>query len=284
MDDFLRLISCPITKKIFYIPVIASDDNVYEAEKVIELITNKIASPITNKILEDDIRVVIPLKFMISSFLDNLDNISYKERQYVQTYDVNSTYFFSKDEINKIFSDRMEYNKLTKYSYFKIEDIDRYAFKDFLKEAATEVIIHFIDYCNDLEYDWSGSWKIINYVTKICNCEIIRHLIDKNIDLEHPCTNDWRPIHYVALLHDGETTRKLVSKGVNLMAQLSDGETALDIIVIGHDKETINFTLEYVINITESMMVKLLVDLDDNTKLTDDDKDLIKCQIVSKMV
>ena len=42
MDDFLRLISCPITKKIFYIQVIASDDNVYESEKVIELITNKI--------------------------------------------------------------------------------------------------------------------------------------------------------------------------------------------------------------------------------------------------
>ena len=168
---------------------------------------------------------------------------------------------------------------------FKLKDIDRYSFKDFLRTAETNIIIHVLDHCDDLEYNWDGTWKVINYVTKWCCSEIVKYIIDKDIDLENPCSNSWRPIHYVALLHDGETTRKLVSKGVDIMISLlSDNETALDIIVSNQDKETIIYTLDFVFDLTEEMLTRLLINLNDNSKINNDDKELIKYQLVSKIV
>ncbi len=47
MVEFIKLISCPVTGKIFDIPVMASDDIVYEAEIVFKLIETKKKSPIS---------------------------------------------------------------------------------------------------------------------------------------------------------------------------------------------------------------------------------------------
>jgi ankyrin repeat protein len=203
---------------------------------------------------------------------------------YIPTYDVSTTYLFSKAEIERIFNERINYDNLLKFDQFKIRNIDRYSFKDFLRDADPDVVIHFLDKCDNLEFDWGGSWKIINYICKMSPSRVIRHLIEKEINLENACnTSKWRAIHHVASYHDGGTTRQLVSKGIDLFSKISTGETGLDIIIENQDKDTIMFTLEHIMYLTEDVIAQLLVRLTDNDNIEEMEKEDIKYMIISKL-
>lgn len=74
INEFVKLISCPLTKKIFNVPVLGSDGVVYEEQAYLAVIE-------INKKLTLKYRQVINLRAFISTFLASYPD--YKKNQYV---------------------------------------------------------------------------------------------------------------------------------------------------------------------------------------------------------
>ena len=247
MTEFIKLISCPVTKKIFCTPVMASDNIIYEAEIAFKLIEDGKVSPITNELLEPDIKIVINLKSLIDIFIRHFQGL--KEHRYRSEFDITKIYHFSKAEILSIFTERENYNGLLKYDSFKIEDIEHHSFANFLKFAPYEVITHFIDRCNNLQYVFPnvpGTWNIINYVLRYSSLEVVKYVLTKypNLDYEHESSDGWKPIHQVSTARDGECVRLLIDNGVDLLTRTSEGITGLEYILTNLDVETVMYTIE----------------------------------------
>lgn len=288
MSDFITHLICPITHNMFHTAVIASDKVVYEAEIVVNLIINKQPSPISYQILKEDIKIVNPINQMIDMLIT--DNPELETYRYKTNFDINSVYFFSKSTIVQIFLDRGNYDRLLTYDKFILtDDIDKYSFKDFLRCANTETIIHFIDRCDNLEYMWEGSllsrsWKVINYVCNMCSGHIIRHILDKNIDIDNPCLNGWRPIHYIASYHDHTTLKKILDKSVDLRSKTDCGYDALDLIVEKQHKHTVMYALNLINSLDETDIDRLLDLLEKNTVIESEEKHEIRFMMIAKLV
>jgi len=285
MSEFIKLISCPITGKIFYTPVMGSDNVVYEAEAIIPLIESKTVSPISGKKLDKNIIVVLNLKSLIDLFLKSFENL--REHQYKCTTNVTKLYHFSKAEILTIFMERTNYINLLKYDNFKMDDIENYCFADFLKYAPYNVIVHFINHCDNLHYrfpDSPGTWNVVNYIFRCGTPEVVKFLLQTypDLDYENEASEGWRPIHQVASSYDGESVRLILDNGVNPLTRTSDNITGFEYIISNQDAETISYAIERINSITGLDISVLLIRLDDNEKLTDDEKDLIKDLLVSK--
>ncbi len=282
-ENFIKLISCPVTKKLFCTPVLASDNCVYEAEVAYNLIENKIKSPITGKILKKDIKVPIQIKSLVEMFI--CSNKEFEEHRYKSGFDIKKVYNYSKAEILTIFTERKNYSNLCNYDSFEIEDIDCYRFNDFLRYAPSTVIIHFLDHCNNLEYKWNENWSLINYVCKNCHPQIVKHMLNKypNLNYENESSNGWRPVHQLASLDDGECVRMVLDLGVNLFTRTNEHITGLEYILAGHDRETILYALGKVEYLQEDLpLAFLMIRLDDNEKIDEQVKDEIRLIMISK--
>lgn len=284
MADFIRLIRCPVTKKIFKIPVMASDNIVYEAEIAFKLINTEEKSPISGLVLEQDIKIIITLKSMISLFLEKFQE--YKVMQYNSDFDISKIYHFSKAEILSVFTERDNYDRLLKYDKFKIDDIDYLCFTDFLRYCGNhEVIIHFLDRCNNLNYKWgNSSWNLVNYIFKYASPEVVKYVLKtyKELDYENDCSNGWRPIHQIASSYDGECVRLIVDLGVNVLNKTSENISALEYIVGHHDMETIKHVIDKVNFLDDLSLPILLVRMEDNEKLNEFNKDELRAIMITK--
>ncbi|CAH6421106.1 Hypothetical protein KVN_LOCUS138 [uncultured virus] len=70
IDKLIPLITCPLSKKIFYQPVIASDQIVYEKSELINHIQQYgLISPINSKQIKEEFFDIIPLRNFIDEFL-----------------------------------------------------------------------------------------------------------------------------------------------------------------------------------------------------------------------
>ena len=82
IEKIIPLITCPLTKKIFYDPVIASDQNVYEKKVLLNYIEkNGYKSPMNGKIIFPEFFEIIPLKNFIEAFLKKhaqFDDLRYR--------------------------------------------------------------------------------------------------------------------------------------------------------------------------------------------------------------
>lgn len=285
MAEFINLISCPITKKIFYTPTLASDGIIYEAEAILNIIESKNPSPISGKILDKDLIVVINLKSLIDLFLKSYENM--RQNQYVCITNISNLYYFSKAEILSIFMERSNYNSLLKYDNFKIEDIDTYCFADFLKYASYDIIVHFIEHCDNLNYifpDSPGTWSVANYVFKYGTPETVKYLLTKypDLDYENESSEGWRPIHQIASSHDGEAVKLLIDIGVNILSKTSQNISGFEYIITSQNAETITYTIDHMNFATELDLSVLLIRVDDNENLKNEEREMIKDMIVTK--
>jgi hypothetical protein len=285
MSELIKLISCPITGKIFYMPVIGSDNVVYEAEAAIELIENKTVSPISGKKLDKNIIVVLNLKSLIDLVLKSFENL--REQQYKCSTNITNLYHFSKAEILTIFMERTNYNSLLKYDNFKMDDIENYCFADFLKFAPYDVVVHFINHCDNLHYrfpDSPGTWNVINYIFRCGTQEVVKYVLKTypDLDYENESSEGWRPIHQIASSYDGESVRLILDNGADPLTKTSDNITGFEYIISAQDAQTIGYAIERINSIANLDISVLLIRLDDNEKLTIDEKDLIKDLLVSK--
>jgi hypothetical protein len=285
MNNLLKLIICPISKKIFKTPVIGSDGVVYEAELAFKLLESKCPSPITGQLLDEDIKVVITLKSFINLLIKKFNKL--KDLRYKSNFDITKIYHFSKIEILSIFTEKKNYKNLLKYDMFKIEDLELYTFADFLRYAPDNVVIHFINKCNSLNYEFeveNSKWSILNILLKHGKDETVKKVLRKsyNFDYEHKCKDDWQPIHQVANNYDGECTRLLIDKGVNLFAKTSENITGLEYVVGNHDVDTIKYVLSKVDHLIDLQLMFLIIRLDDNEKIDAENKIDLKSIMICK--
>ncbi len=186
-----------------------------------------------------------------------------------------------------IFIERSNYSGLLKFETFKIEDIEGHCFSDFLKFAPYNVIIHFLDRCNNLDHvftDTIGSWNIVNYICRSASSEIVKYVLTKypNLNYENVSTEGWRPIHQIASSYDGDCVKLLIDNGVNLLSRTIDNITGLEYIITQHDVDTIIYTLDHMDYIGDLDLSILFIRLEDNDKLTYEDKDRLRTIIISK--
>lgn len=285
MSEFIKLISCPITKQIFSTPVMASDSIVYEAEAAIQLIESKEVSPISGKRLDKNIIVVLNIKSLVDLFLKSSESL--RERQYKCSTNITKLYHFSKAEILTIFMERTNYIGLLKYDNFKMDDIENYCFSDFLKFAPYDVIVHFINHCDNLHYRFSdspGTWNVVNYIFRCGTQEVVKYVLKTypDLDYENEASEGWRPIHQVASSYDGESVRLILDNGADPLTRTSDNITGFEYIISGQDAETINYAIDRINSIGNLDVSILLIRLDDNDNLTEDENNLIKDLLVSK--
>lgn len=78
MDSDFR---CPITKNIFYDPVIGSDGQTYERQAIEEWLKKNQTSPISRKPMDGSLHTSLLVKNMITKMLDI--NPKLKKEQYV---------------------------------------------------------------------------------------------------------------------------------------------------------------------------------------------------------
>ena len=282
--ELIKVISCPITKRIFHTPALASDNNVYEAEILFNLIEKELPSPISGKLLEEDIKVPINLKSFIDLVVSKNNNL--EKFRYESSFDIKKVYKFSKSQILTIFMERSNYENLLNYNKFKISDIDKNSFLDFLRFGQSNIIIHFIDNCSDLDYKYEeSSWNILNYICKYCNSRVVKHVINTypNFDYNNESSSGWRPIHQIAAYHDYESVMLLLDKSVDLFAKTSECISGLEYIVTNQNKECIMKTIGIVDYLKNGVTLPILmIRLDDNEHISESDRDELKCFFVSK--
>jgi hypothetical protein len=276
MSELIKLLSCPITGKIFRVPMIGSDNTVYEGEILFDMIENKKKSPVTDEILKKDVRVVITMKTFIDTLEEEVDSV--KENRYVPKNDISKMYHFSKSDILSIFGSRKNYQRLLKYDEFVIEDMDSHLFVDMLKCATSDVIIHILDRLNNLEHTWSN-WSIINYICRYAKEDIIIHMIKTypTLDWNHPCQNSWRPIHQIAIKYSDTCVKEFLNLNVDLLEKNNECISGLEYILGNCTLVTVLFAISKVDFskvdfIFDGNIGILFVRIEDNEKLSIDDK------------
>src|SRR3990170_382402 len=102
LNDVLIKLKCPLSKKIFKYPVLASDSNVYEMIEIVKRIKDDNKSPITGEVLKPNIILVKSLKSFINSLLEYFPQL----KEHIYIYDKNNTYNFceNQDFFNIIFN------------------------------------------------------------------------------------------------------------------------------------------------------------------------------------
>lgn len=280
MEKLIKLISCPISKKIFNSPMLASDGIVYEAEILYDLINSDKESPVSNVKLDLNIKIPKALKMFINDFIKN--NGDYEELQYKTDFNLKKMYNFNKIEIMTIFSDRSNYDKLLDYDNFILSDIEGNNFKRFLELASNETVIHFLDNCESLDYNWNNI-NIVNYVMEYGNYSVIEHLIKNypNLNYENPC-NGYSPIHILASRDSDNVIKLLIDLGINLFAKTNDGITGFEYILNNRSSEIIEHVINKIDSIGDLQLIFLFIRIDDNQNIDDDDKDRLKCLLNEK--
>lgn len=179
-SEFVELLKCPITHKIFNNPVLGIDGLTYEDQ-----LYNEEKVPCTS------------LKAFICAFLDNFPE--YKEQQYV-LLPVNNDHVNFKNIIENALNSR-NYNKIKEYCNFSIKYLSHKALQNFLQYGSEDIIIYFIDNVSNVDdINDLAQWKLINYIFSCCTgkINILKHAINKGCSMASISLKDgWTPLHQV---------------------------------------------------------------------------------------
>lgn len=197
----IRYLICPITKQIFYYPVITNDGFTYEKWAVDNLIKFNSQSPLTR----EPIRTYTENKIMFSAVNDFLDkNNKFKRLRFEDSY--YTDYIENKKECHKLL-ERKDFQKFCEYKDILLTD-------DFKKVS----VIHYIILnCNE-----------INYFQKI---------LDNCVDLNVPDSRNLVPMYYICKYGNEQMISYGLFKKMEIKSLNSDDDTALHLII---ENEKIN--------------------------------------------
>jgi len=195
--ELLEQIRCPISGRIYKIPVLSNDGEIYEEDVLLKLISENKDSPITNQKLDYNISRIYSLQNLIDIYLDRYPFL--KDQVYNNTIDTSKLkiHFFHEGAINyavrtRRWNDMLDY---TDYDATKLKDI----FGHILINAPGNVLKHIIDNCPEIgtlkikldEYGWySDSDMLINMVGLEKYHDKLEYFIDcPHIDLTNKFAN-----------------------------------------------------------------------------------------------
>jgi hypothetical protein len=282
IDEFIKLLTCPLTCKIFNEPILASDGVVYEEQAFLLSLSG-------NKNLNRSYYHVKPLKSLIESFIDRYPE--YRKKQYLPDANIKLEKHHTihhKDIIKFINSN--DYNKIKQYIDFdfKLFEQDPGYLDHLLKNAPDDVLKYMIDNTIDLNepVDKRG-WSLLNFM---CNGisnkkpDIIIYMINKGADVLHCCQSDnWYPLHQVIHFSKNMQLIKFVldkhlEKGGNVYLANKDGTSIIRMLFTYCDKEVIMHTLTRIDSSQQTFkdhVETLSYTLNDNNHLSEGDRDNI---------
>ena len=258
MDQLIESkIICPITKMIFYDPVVAEDEFIYERDAISSWFKNNSISPITGKPISKNIVSVIPIKNMIKEYLEK--HPVEKKNQYKPDL----THITNTKTIKQIIK-KKEYDKLLAYTDFSMKEFFSYDDDIFLviwDTAPPKVQKYIIDNCIDIETQHINSSRLVHFVCQISNADVVTYIFKKaKIDLE--CINKYnrKPIHCVC--ENPKLTYDLIKYAINKVKDLESrdiyGHTPFQYVCIKHyDKpKLIKYFIDNVLKLDEKSKKK----------------------------
>jgi hypothetical protein len=220
-SEFIELLKCPISNKLFNTPVFSCSDGItYE-----------------DQLCNDENKIVcVALKSFISAFLDEFPQ--YKQIQY-QPIQQSINHSNAKIMVNSII-ESSNFENLKKYCNFSLVHISNNTLEKLLTKANEEIIIFFIDNLTNIEEYIEGG-KLIHYVCRFCpnNINIIKKITEKCTDMkDYNTLNKWYPLHY--LLRYSNNT-ECITFGIN--QHIKDG---LSLFITNNDGvDIIGFAFKY---------------------------------------
>lgn len=272
INEFIKLISCPKSEKIYFLPIV-DKKKIYEYEEYLKLDKN------------NDIIIFTQLKSLIISFLDAFPE--YEKLRYVPTISNKPSHIYSKTIINNSIS-KKKFELLLNYTNFKMK---LFTVNDIciLLEAPNNILKYFINNCDDINYEFDSNrgWSLINYAcNKICrkNPKIIKYLIKNGADIQHICKDDgWSPLYQIIHFSNKNSLIKYaiikhLELGMDLYMTNKNNSSIIDTIFAKQNFKIIQFALQK-INITDKQFkdsqTNILNFIMTNKLLSDENRDTI---------
>ena len=246
MTQIPTLFICPISKLIYYDPVIGSDGNCYEYELIKKWVATNNTSPLTRNLMTEKYFYYEQLKKRIKIYVEKNSYLVHKNNLY--NYDYYILEFIQKKKNNillKITSFNWQsLNKLKNWDMFLL-DLDTEVISNLIRvgENKNELIdvrypIHFLckNYNNNIikiaiENNYNielsfNKWKSIHYVINYNpDIKVLELLIKHNVDLEAELNNKMRPIHLACARHKLDHMRLLLEHNININTSFYNNNT-----------------------------------------------------------
>lgn len=267
IENFIeKFLLCPITGKIFNIPVINKEGEIYESS----------VCP------SDDVYVVLALKSFIGSLIDRYPEI--KIKQFDPSNLDKKQHMLKKNEINNLIT-TSKYANLKNYSSFSLKHIPNDLIIQLVKNADVPTLEYFIDNTIDLSIKPENSnYHLINHICCFrskSDPKLVQYIIDKGQQMKlccdevawyplqqilHNCTHEWLQKYAI---------NKHIEDGLNLNLTNKEGTTIWKYI-LSKPISIIKYSFTYVNTNDDdfkSLIPDLMNQLDNNINITNEQKD-----------
>jgi len=280
---------CPLSKKIFLNPVVASDGNIYEKQEIKKWKIYNNKSPLNPEIiLNDTFLIVRTIKNEITEMINKTPELRLQQYMILK-----KDYTLYKQEVIRLLSSKLNGYHILKYNKFILNDfvINMHSLIELAHTAYKKnyinldimqyIIINSID--RDSTLTKGEGIRIIHYFCLNKEIEIIKYLIEnKLVDYECEDLNKDRPIHYICKYCGPDMIKYMVDNTtVDLYCKNDKGVTPINMIFNLADIGTINKSMDnhYRIDLDDDRInfSDLILCIVYNDKLDDIDKlELIK--------
>lgn len=213
------LYRCPISKKIYYDPVVAEDGFIYERNEIQNWLADKRMSPTTGKMMGPRLQRTKKIRLLVEEYLK--EHPEDKDDQYY--YKV----LYNRDEvINYIY--REEFERMYDYEDYWLNDcIDvegQLTLVEFLCDKCKEEKVLKYVISNSVDYDTPNfdGMKPITTIIKNCSIDIIKFVIEKmEVAMDDPDGRGIYPIHTMLAEkgNDTEFVKYLLDMGFDFELQ-----------------------------------------------------------------
>lgn len=271
---------CPLTHKILWDPVVASDGIVYERLEIKKIIDSKKPTPcpISNQILQ---KQVYPLNFLkedISKFMEQYPEAKFD--QYKPYYKDNM------DTIKRAIRHNA-YDSLKLYLEYDVADMHKNGILiTILQECPEYTLLYVLENMINIEFRTKNGWQLVHLICRYCSEYPIEHMLRmKQFNLEACTTKEGlRPIHILSQYSTPKIINDLFTKlSLDVEAETKDGWKPIHFLCSYGSLETIQIAINkgvavdaYIRKFNNSDVKYGVIDLlKFNTNLDQDEKEYI---------
>lgn len=237
---------CPLTKQLYYNPVLCSDGFFYEKKAIKQRFADEeYTSPNTGEPISQEFSVSAHFNYMLHLFYRD------HPEELCNRYDPHETHLDNKVIVSQIIKKR-KFNKLVKYKKFDLREL----FKNkllvrLLKNADDDIMEYVIDNIIDLEIsnEHHKNWHLIHYVTRYCGPRIIKLLISKGVNMEAQTTFGWKPIHFMCRYNSVDNDESIdlikyvINMGIDLECETNDKWRPVHFVCAYGNRDLIEYLL-----------------------------------------
>lgn len=236
LDDFLKLITCKYTKKIYRDPVLnPKNGEIVEKNYLIQQ-NNKIGIPYFN------------MKSLVNNFIVNFPD--FKKDVYDQTplQIVKKKHSGHEKEVSNIFKEK-KYDKIFYYKEFLLNSLEVNCVKHFIYESHISLVKFFLENCINIDDHFidNKQWRIFHFVLYSRNADLVKFYIKTYpINFEYGTPEDkWTFMHILSYYHANnvEIYELISKKKPNLYIQNKEGNSVFEFLLMYNE---INIILEII--------------------------------------